>query len=1018
MTNRPIYNGWDEVRQAPSSRFFASGTMDAARDRKRYPTPNISAEANFTQSNGRVLIGQSPNGALRFAALPTRVYPAPTDVPGFRFGPGMYYHTDNVMYVGDLTYRIVPDGRHAAIDLGAPNRSNATSYRDHYLPVTTASEDGLECTLVSLAPVAADANEAPLSPAPLPGPAGALYALHLRNTTSSELRGKIMLDAGDALIRGYDDLDPEWKEWKKPQVDIRQHTLCLIRPDGAVGIRLAGGKWVRVGQDFTAELEFRLPADGEFVAECHIALGAAASDLMPTIYELSLRSSLDWINLTGSFWASRLGRLTVGSAHAEEEAALSLDVHIRNQIDSFNCLQTDERGRLIALRQGAPSHGYGTIWGIDVEPTAAGALQVCPELAKETLLFFLDRSRVPVGDRDPSHSMPIFVAPVIVARLWLQATGDAAFFEREPDVLRRLTALMEEVLTYRAAGEMLFPTRYSSDGEVGRKYDYGTNVKIWYAFDSLAYLYRALGEPSTASRYDAVAAALRASVERTMTADGPFGRQVTGGTNLGEEPGGIYLPEDVPYYDGEDTASMLAPVCGFTTFDDETWRNYHRFARSLYCPTYDPEYDTLLWAPREPMAVDGTALVSRIGGSVTPGEMADAFRILRDVGLDDAHGSLHWWPFGRESKRGPTRCSQGQGAWAWLYMRQWLGIEVDAVARELTVAPRGLPTRFEWLGFAGPSYRFDLRWEEMPGGAELRVRNDGSAHWTVRFGVRPYGRGAQEALAWQRRTVRPGEEAAFRGEVSPNAGRDGLRLRDIVEAEAPRFADEEGVIFFRYGPAFFYDTRTWDTASSPLQLRFVVGNATGADWRDAKVTLSLPDGWTAASRRAGDANAFEEPAYAAGVVGWEADAVPAASRIAAPFAAIRPNRYRFADARERGEPFHLPSQPGNDMLLATEDIEREESHAATATLTATAADGRVIERRIDFTIRFVPLRAGDAGEPAPKAREHLSSGSPASPGRPTPAAKTNAAGRAGPSRPSLRRSLAPSAERRTNRTER
>ncbi len=291
------------------------------------------------------------------------------------------------------------------------------------------------------------------------------------------------------------------------------------------------------------------------------------------------------------------------------------DLYIRSLLDNFNCLQTDAAGNLIAHWQGAPSHGYGTVWGIDVEPTAVSVVHACPELARQVLLFFMARSRVPRGPRD--HSLPILVAPVVIARQWLQATGDVAFLESHPEVLASLTSIMDDVESLKAPGETLFPSRYSSDGPVGRRYDYGTNAKVRYAFDSMAYLCRQLGRDGDAQRYAQIAEEIRSAVERTMIADGPFGPQISGGSNLGEDPGAFYLPEGAPYYDGEDTSSMLAPIYGLCDFTHEPWINYHRFARSLWCPNYDPEFDALLWNPAEPAVVDGTAFFSRLGGSVT-----------------------------------------------------------------------------------------------------------------------------------------------------------------------------------------------------------------------------------------------------------------------------------------------------------------------------------------------------------------------------------------------------------------
>ena len=46
-------------------------------------------------------------------------------------------------------------------------------------------------------------------------------------------------------------------------------------------------------------------------------------------------------------------------------------------------LATDAAGRLLSHWQGAPSHGYGTVWGIDIEPTAVSIVHACPELARQ-----------------------------------------------------------------------------------------------------------------------------------------------------------------------------------------------------------------------------------------------------------------------------------------------------------------------------------------------------------------------------------------------------------------------------------------------------------------------------------------------------------------------------------------------------------------------------------------------------------------------------------------------------------
>ena len=234
-----------------------------------------------------------------------------------------------------------------------------------------------------------------------------------------------------------------------------------------------------------------------------------------------------------------------------------------------------------------------------------------------------------------------------------------------------------------------------------------------------------------------------------MMVDGPFGPQLSGGTNLGEDPAGFYLPEDVRYYDGEDTSSMLAPIYGVCTYDWQPWINYHRFARSLWCPEYDPEFGALNWFPSEPGVLDGTGYFSRLGGSITSGEMKEAIEIMRASVIDEVTGSVFWWPHGVEYKRSLTRCSQGQGAWAWQYVEQWLGLQVDRTTRTLTVAPRGLLTSFDWQGFRSGDNHFDIAWMETNTGSSVRITNHNSQPWEIQAGFRAPGSGAAGSLNWQ-----------------------------------------------------------------------------------------------------------------------------------------------------------------------------------------------------------------------------------------------------------------------------
>lgn len=949
------YKDWQSILSAPRSPFFRGQPSDTVLDRLHNGSVLLpSTEALFTQSNARVLLGHAANGSLRFVALPTCIYPAPTQTGEFGLGPGMYHHFDVAMYVGNLSYQIKLEGSPTAFEISASHCQSETWYADNFLPVTHLQEDALEMTLISLAPVADDAQKAPLAPAPLPGPAGALYVLILHNTGSKPLQGKVILEADDLLVGHYEDASPMLRPHKHPSMDVRQTTLILSRPEGEVGIHLHQGRWKKLEAPFQAERSFTLPPGDELTIETHVALGQNHSEVMKEIFALHLHPALEWLNFTAAFWHERLGYLSVDAAEAHEEAQISRELHIRSLIDNFNCLQVDHQGNLIAHWQGAPSHGYGTVWGIDVEPTAVSVAQICPELTWRTLLFFMTRSRAPKGP--PDHSIPILVAPIIIARQWLQITGDVQLFQSHPEVMIALEDILKHLLSLESPSACLFPSRYSSDGVVGRRYDYGTNVKVWYTFDSMAYLYRALGQEEPALFCQNKAEAVRKAIQDTMLAEGPFGLQISGGTNLGEDPGKFYLPEGMLYYDGEDTSSMLAPIYGICGFSDPAWVNYHRFARSLWHAGYDPEFDTLYWHPGEPAVFDGTAYFSRLGGSVTQTEMKEALQTLRELAVDDVTGSVFWWPHGFEFKRALTRCSQGQGAWAWQYLYQWLGLKVDALKHSLSLAPRGLLTHIEWQDFRAGSAHFSIFWQETKTGTTARICNFNPQAWSVQVGFRQPGCGATDSLVWRTCQLAPGEEATLYQPFTEWKIEKGLERITLLRREVGELG-EDGILFRRYGPAMLWGhwnaEHYWEWNAMPLAMRFVIANSTGRDWHDCIVELDCPPGWQAQGRQP---RRWTEPmAMTEGTVSIDLGNLPDGTRTVAAFWLQPKPEFRLRiQWDDPNRPFHEPSQPGEGWLLRTADIDQPIELEMQARLTAKDPEDYPISKNLKIPVKIIP----------------------------------------------------------------
>jgi hypothetical protein len=281
-------------------------------------------------------------------------------------------------------------------------------------------------------------------------------------------------------------------------------------------------------------------------------------------------------------------------------------------------------------------------------------------------------------------------------------------------------------------------------------------------------------------------------------------------------------------------------------FSDQAWINYNRFARSIFCPTFDPEHRTLRWFPGQGDPLDGTAYFARLGGAVTCDEIREALAIQRKHSVSQVNGSVHWWPAGVNCKQSLTRCSQGQGAWAWQYLQQWLGLHADAAGGTLTFAPQGLLTDIDWHDAWIGAFRFDLRWQESSAGSGVTVRNLGSEPFTLRVGLRTPGAGATGTLIWQLQTVGPMEEVTLSGQYAVASQVVGMTDEQIVRVEAAVKCDRDGVLFLPLGEGLC--SYTFGGPADMSFVRLLVINATGEAWSDVHVELACPDGWLAEAR--------------------------------------------------------------------------------------------------------------------------------------------------------------------------
>ena len=830
---------------------YTSEYFKAEYDPKSYEYNYLLSERQlFTQSNARVLLGQDNVGRLHFIAIPHKKdYP----LPAGRMSDGnqhidacvgMYYQTDLTLFLGKLFLSVhLENGQSYANG----NDSSITRYANDYLPWTNTQADVFEINTVSIAPVLEKPNRKAFKHLPLPGPSGAIYAVEITNKSKQQQKGIVRVNFDDKFISKFAMSwhSIEGRAYPSQYKQVDHQLLLMERPEGYAGIHVGGGTFMLEGDVCHIEKDLDLDPGESTLVEVYVCVGEEPDDISEAVSLLYCHDVLDWIQYTDDFWQSALGTLTVSAKDMAEPARVSRDMHMRNILDNFNCIQTDEYGRVLVHWQGAPSHCMGRMWGIDVEPTSLSFVHALPELTAKIITYMVDRNE-PHYSPYPDHSTPIMMAPLIMAGEYLKYTGDVSFFRDNEHVYQRLIEIWDTLCLFLHSETGLLPSKFSSDGKVFRKYDHGTNVKFYYATQCFAMLQHSLllsGSKSIVDRADSIKAVGRKvaeSIQVQMAIDGPFGKQYSGGVNLGEQED-FYLNDDYLYYDGEDSSSAIAPIYGAYPFTDEKWINYHRFARSVFASNFDVEMGTLRWFPYGG-AVDGTAFISAIGGSVTKEEMRDCMQNMVDKAVD-VNGSLYWWPRGKEARRKVSRCSQGQGIFVVQYLRQWLGLDYDANQNLLIVRPLGMLDSFKWEDARLGNHIFDIEYDESGVSSTLKVRNKTDQLIRVVFEARPYGTGAAVS------SFERGEMTLSGYEV------DTVKLFPVSENKdiTVNIPQIEGSLISTDGIAFapFGHAQPWidnNKQENVFMLRYVIINGKEQSLEDAKVCIEIPSGFQIARK--------------------------------------------------------------------------------------------------------------------------------------------------------------------------
>lgn len=936
------YSNFEEMwAEGYRSKFFRA-VRDDEMDRQNL---TLSERLLFTQSNGRALLDHDARGRMHFLCVPHELeYAIPSGGPrvGGQFDGhiGQFYQTDVALLLGKLDYEIELAGGYV-YEAASPNAE--TAYLDHVLPVTESSYPHLLVRTYSVAPIVEETSKSVSPLHPLPGPAGALYGMYLTNTGNAPLRGKVRLRFDQRFViqnERFDDgpyedkaRSPLYREWDGRLFKCGSSEACMALQ--FLGAEMRG---MPETPEMYAAFELKPGESRDFCTV--VACAPAMRGIDAALGTLYRHTAFEWIQVTLSFWRKRLGRMQIGIRENPEWGDRYRDMHLRFLIDNFNCISLDSSGRMLVNWQGAPSHGLSRTWGIDVEPTAISVMYAVPEIGPSAIRYMLDHN-VPQFSIYSDHSTPILVAPFIIAGKYLELTGDRDFFLKDSRIMQKFQEVFQALLRCKHGERTLFSSRYASDLITFNRYDYMTNVKVWLALKSYGAIQRAVGEDPAET--DALMKALQKDMQAVLEAEGPFGRQIRGGANLGEcLDERFYNRDDEFYYCGEDSFTCMAPLYGLYGFDYVPWRNLHKCARSMFLPNYDPEYRSL----RElhyGMNPSGTGYTLRLGGSVARAEMTESLSVLFE--RLDATGSLFWWPRGRNKCRVLTRCSQGQGSWVQQSVEQWMGLRLDAASGELRFCPQGLPDELTLKGIRLGSCVFDVEWRETPAQSAVRIVNHSDRALTLVFGQRSFGAGAEGGVSVTSHAL------PARGEVRAAHPGHGLSActdpEEVGKVEVRAFA-QDGVAFGAYGMLM---PNLYSGPCDVFQLRFAAIFDRAVS--EAAVSVEVPEGW----RISGKANYHweMEPEFDGRTAKVEIGCPRPYRHCVAAFNVLLPRKWMGENqVTLLKSPFRPKDKGELPELLICSDHE-EDGGAIRATLSWTGGS-----RSTAMAVRALPKRAYDA----------------------------------------------------------
>lgn len=458
-------------------------------------------------------------------------------------------------------------------------------------------------------------------------------------------------------------------------------------------------------------------------------LGESNQELKQIAELLQSKRTLDWLNQTWQFHASRFGQLSIPDDTFYAESMVRME----------------ETARQSVLRMADGTFGAG-FWGSDVaEPAftwnkdnfyAMLPMSIFePQLCADAILYFLKWGMPPrplgrgvkrFPEAGPvTQSLGNSLSGLVLAGAYYQMTGDHEFFEGHPEILATARQRLQDVLDSRREKPFLFPSMYVSDGDARGDFHAGSNLIVWYSFHNMARIARDVyHDKHLAGEWELCAEKVKANLLERCVGNGPLGKQFYEGATA-----------DWTFilgHDGEESDATLMPFYGFCEPDDPAYVNHARVGLSPINPYYAPVIEGIWWYDGDWWGSTFPGFTTALAGIRDEKESAERLHRIRQ--LTDLDGSIWWWPYKhKETNLAALVREPGKSGWAAAvylckFVHDMLGLHVDMPDRRISFRPFTPWPQFAWRGCRLGRGLFDAQYGQRQGQivAEITNRNNDS----------------------------------------------------------------------------------------------------------------------------------------------------------------------------------------------------------------------------------------------------------------------------------------------------